>query len=103
MAISKMKLLQAVYENVQIKVKNFKQSKVSQSEKPGEEKALNFTRGIDITPGNYSFMPEKCFKLLFCIHLMCDTSHLSQQNIFSGNTLSLLDVSLVFCFTFYIL
>ena len=92
------KLLQTAYENVQIKVKSFEHSKVSHSEKPGEEKALNFTRVIDITPPNYSFIPENCFKLLFCTHLMSDASHLSQQNIFSGNRQSLLDVLSVFLF-----
>ena len=42
MTVSKMtKLLQTAYENVQIKVKSFEHSKVSHSEKPGEEKALD--------------------------------------------------------------
>ena len=72
------------------KVKKSEYSKVSHSKKPGREKVLNFTVGINITPPNYSFMPKNCFKLLFCAKLISDTSYLSQQNIFSGHTQALL-------------
>ena len=47
----------------------------------GRAKALSFTVGINITPPNYSFMPENCFKLLFCTWSISYTSYLSQQNL----------------------
>ena len=50
------------------------------------------------TPPNYSFMTGNCFKLIICIQFMSDTSHLSQQNIFSGHRQSLSDVLSIFLF-----
>ena len=48
-------LLETVYQKVQRKVEKYK---VSHSEKPGREKALNFVMSINIMPPNYSFVPE---------------------------------------------
>ena len=67
--------LSLVYQNAQWKVKISEYSKVNHSKNTGREEALNFTVDINITPQNYSFMSENCFKKLFCTHLISGTSY----------------------------
>ena len=85
------RILTLIYQNPQRKVKISEYSKVNHYKNTDREEVLNFTVDINITPQSYSFMSKNCFKLLFCTHLISDTSYLSQQNIFSGQSQS--DVS----------
>ena len=64
----------------------------SHSKKSCSEKVFDLGVDINITPPNYSFVPENCFKLLFCTLLMGDTSPLSQENMFRQSLSDVLSV-----------
>ena len=84
-------LLEVVYQNFQKKAKKEEHSKGAHSKHRFRENALKL--GMKSTPPKYLFTSENFFKLPFCTQLMSDTSHLSQQNIFSRHRQSLSDVS----------
>ena len=84
--VIKSKIRISISTTVELNWKRFiKTIKEKLLQKPSREKAPHFTKDINVTSPNYSFMHKNYLKLLFCTQFMSDTGHLFQQNIFSGH------------------